>query len=97
MKSCGLTSLVGEPTADSAIELMWERGIDITGHRAQQIETNAINWADPILVMEQLHREAIQTKVLSSRGKVFTLGHFSDADIPDPQYQAKEKFIEALY
>ena len=95
-KSCGLTALTGEPAVESAIELMRERGIDITGHRAKQIDAKLVRWADLILVMEELHREVIQLQMPSSRGKVFRLGHFSDADIPDPYRRPMERFIDVL-
>ncbi len=96
VKSCGITAQLECPAVENAINLMLERGIDISGHRALQVNTELINWAELILVMEQSHREVIQTHVPSSRGKVFRLGHFSDIDIPDPYRQPKEKFGEVL-
>lgn len=96
VKSCGLTALVGQPAVESAINVMQQKGIDITDHRAQQIDEKHINWADLILVMEEMHREVIHARVPSSRGKVFKLGHFSDIDIPDPYRQPKDKFVEVL-
>jgi len=96
VRSCGLTALIGETAVESAIELMRERGIDITGHRAKQIDAELVRWADLILVMEELQRTVIQSQVPSSRGKVFRLGHFSNADIPDPYRQPMQKFIDVF-
>jgi protein-tyrosine phosphatase len=96
VRSSGLTALTGEPADPAAVQLMQERGIDITGHRAKQIDTEQINWADLVLVMETVHRDIIQVQVPSSRGKVFRLGHFANADIPDPYRQSKERFAEVL-
>ena len=96
VKSCGITALLESPAVEIAVDLMLKRGIDITGHRAQQLDTNLTNWADLILVMEESHREVIHTQAPSSRGKVFRLGHFSDIDIPDPYRQTRAVFSEVL-
>jgi len=96
VRSCGITALVESPAVENAVDLMLERGIDISDHRAQQLDSKLIGWADLILVMENSHREVIQTRVPSSCGKVFRLGHYSDSDIDDPYRQTKKKFGEIL-
>ena len=96
VRSCGLTALTGQPADPAAVELMQERGIDITSHRATPIDIAKINWADLVLVMESWQKDEIQMRVPSSTGKVFRLGHFSDSDIPDPYRAPKDKFAEAL-
>jgi protein-tyrosine phosphatase len=96
VRSCGLTAMVDQPADPAAIVLMRERGMDISAHRARQIDTELIAWADLVLVMERLHKDLIQAQMPSSKGKVFRLGHFSDIDIPDPYRQSIDRFAEVL-
>jgi len=96
VESAGLGALVGHPAADFAVELMDERGIDISSHRAQQLTPELVSKADLILVMESGHRKAIDENDPTARGKVHRLGEWQDKDIDDPYRQEKAAFIEAL-
>ena len=96
VKSAGLGALVGHPASEFAIELMSERGVDITSHRARQIEPEMVKNADLILVMESGHKKAIDENDATARGKVYRLGEWQDKEIDDPYRQEKTAFIEAL-
>lgn len=96
VKSCGLAALVDQSADEIAVDLMQAKGIDISTHRAQQLELSHVLWADLILVMESCHRDEILSCAPSSRGKVFRLGHFSDIDIHDPYRKPRAIYAEAL-
>ena len=96
VESAGLGALVGHPASDYAVELMDERGIDISSHRAQQLTPDLVTKADLILVMESGHRRVIDENDITARGKVHRLGEWQDKDIDDPYRQEKTAFIEAL-
>ena len=96
VESAGLGALVGHPAADFAVELMAERGIDISKHRAQQLTPDLVSKADLILVMESGHRQVIDENDLTARGKVHRLGEWQDKEIADPYRQDKTAFSEAL-
>ena len=96
VESAGLGALVGHPADEFAIELMRERGIDITSHRAQQLHPDMVKAADLILVMEHGHKQAIDAMDQAARGKVQRLGEWQDMEIGDPYRQSKEVFAEAL-
>ena len=96
VESAGLGALVGHPAADFAVELMAERGIDISKHRAQQLTPDLVSKADLILVMESGHRRVIDENDLTARGKVHRLGEWQDKEIADPYRQDKTAFSEAL-
>ena len=96
VESAGLGALVGHPASDYAVELMDERGIDISSHRAQQLTPDLVSKADLILVMESGHRRVIDENDITARGKVHRLGEWQDKDIDDPYRQEKTAFIEAL-
>ena len=96
VESAGLGALVGEPASGFSVELMQERGLDITGHRAQQLTPELITRADLILVMESGHRRAVDENEPTARGKLYRLGEWQDLEIPDPYRQPREAFEETL-
>lgn len=96
VESAGLGALVGHPADEFAIELMRERGIDITSHRARQLHPDMVSAADLILVMEHGHKKAIDGMDPAARGKVQRLGEWQDMEISDPYRQPKEVFADAL-
>ena len=96
VESAGLGALVDEPASEHSVELMRERGLDISGHRAQQLTPELVTKADLILVMESGHRRVIDTNEPTARGKVYRLGEWQDLEIPDPYRQPRDAFEAAL-
>jgi protein-tyrosine phosphatase len=96
VSSAGIGALVGYPAAEHAVELMGERGIDISAHRARQLDPEIIKSTDLILVMESGHKAAIDTIDPTARGKVYRMGEWRDLEIDDPYQQPKEAFSQAL-
>ena len=96
VESAGLGALVGYPASRFSVELMNERGIDISAHRGRQIDKEMISTAELILVMETAHKRVIDVQDPTARGKVYRLGEWQDIDIPDPHRKPREAFEEAL-
>ena len=96
VSSAGLGALEGHKPDKIARELMAERGIDITDYHGTQINTTLIRKSDLILVMESSHKEQIENKEPSAKGKVFRLGEWGGFDIPDPYRQSRKVFEDAL-
>lgn len=95
--SSGIGALVGKPADPMAISLMAEKGIDLSKHCAQQINSPLVSKADLILTMEQKHVNAIQSKFPESRGKVHLIGKWNDnQEVPDPYKKDKNAFISSL-
>nr|WP_281200891.1 low molecular weight protein-tyrosine-phosphatase [Nitrosomonas mobilis] len=94
--SAGLNALVGHQADPSACQLMASRQIDISAHRACQINSVMIRAADLVLVMESAHKIAIEGKEPSARGKVFRLGEWGKFNIPDPYQQDLAAFEYSL-
>ncbi len=84
VESAGLGAMVGHPASDYSIELMGELDIDITGHRARQIHPDMVNIADLVLVMESVHKHAIDDADPTVRGKVHRIGEWQGRDVADP-------------
>lgn len=94
--SAGLGALTGYPPDNNAQELLLEKGLDISQHRASQINKEMIRKADLILVMEQGHKLSIEENEPSAKGKVFRLGEWGKFDIPDPYQKGMSAFKISL-
>ena len=95
--SSGLGALVGKPADPLSVELMAEKGIDISEHRAQQINTVLVGSADLILTMEQSHIDRLHSQYPESRGKVYLIGKWiENQEVPDPYKKDKAAFSHAL-
>ena len=95
ISSAGLGALVGHKADDKACQLMKARGLDISEHRACQLNSEMVSQAELILVMELRHKLDIESKEPSAKGKVFRLGEWGDYDIADP-YRLDIKAFEAV-
>src|SRR5690348_6306804 len=85
VSSAGIAALVGEPATDEAIEVMRERGHDITGHRARHALQSLLNGADLILALDDTHVTGVLRQYPSLRGRVHKLLRFrGNADVADP-------------
>ena len=94
--SAGVGALVGHEADATAKELMNEKGIDVSMHRARQLNTDLLSEYDLILVMEKGHINAVHNIAASSKGKVHLLGKWSDFEISDPYMQPRREFEVAL-
>lgn len=94
--SAGLGALVGQPAEPLAIQVAQSHGVDISAHRAQQLNGFLCQKSDLILVMEQLQKTQLEQQFPSVRGKVFKLGQYRQFDIADPYRQPLAAF-EAAY
>jgi protein-tyrosine phosphatase len=96
IESAGIGALVNHPADKYAQQLMRDRKIDISAHKARQINGSLVQNADIILVMEQGHKHAITDMFPTSRAKIFRLGEFSGKDIDDPYKKSLSAFEESL-
>lgn len=87
--SSGIGALVGQAADETVQAMMLAQGIDLSAHRARQLTPEHLRQADLVLVMEKHQRQAILDMDPTARGKTFLLGHWIDAEIPDP-YQRGE-------
>ena len=93
VSSAGLGALIGHPPDAKACQLMMEKDIDISSHRARQLNRDMIRKADIILVMETSHKSAIEEIEPCAKGKVFRLGNWGNYDIPDPYQKNLSAFV----
>ncbi|AOJ01057.1 MULTISPECIES: low molecular weight protein-tyrosine-phosphatase [Burkholderia] len=90
--SAGFNALVGMPAAPLAQDVMRERGIDLSAHRAQQLGRAQCASADLILVMDRGQRRLVEDQYPLARGKVFRIGEHENFDVRDPYRQPRFVF-----
>ncbi|KYO65405.1 low molecular weight protein arginine phosphatase [Thermovenabulum gondwanense] len=85
--SCGIAAVDGMPASSEAIQVLKERGIDLSGHRAKKLRENLLN-SDLILTMTKSQRDYILNNFPKLKGRVFVLTEFINEgefeDIEDP-------------
>ena len=98
VESAGTAALVGAPADAIAVQLMAERGVDISAHVARQATGDMLARADLILVMESAHFRWAVDPIPALRGRVFRLTRWNgDTDIRDPYQQPRGAFEQALH
>ncbi|MFM0431042.1 low molecular weight phosphotyrosine protein phosphatase [Paraburkholderia aspalathi] len=96
VQSAGLQALIGQPADRAAIELLRARKIDISSHRAQQLNGWLCSTADLIFVMDGEQKNAIERHSPVLTGRVYKLGHHENIDIPDPYRKGQKAFEQSL-
>jgi len=75
--SAGISALQGMSPTSEAISVMFEQGIDISQHHAQELQEELIKNADLILAMTNEHREYIHKEFPFAQNKIFLLKKFT--------------------
>jgi len=75
--SAGISALPGISPTSEAILVMFEQGIDISQHHAQELQEELIKKADIILVMTNEHKEYIHKEFPFAQNKTFLLKKFT--------------------
>lgn len=98
IESAGTFAQVGNPASRPGVALLAQQGVDISGHRAQQVTPTLLERADLILVMTEDHRRSIFYYGTRYLPKVFLLSELSGAheDIPDPYGQDRDAYVRVL-
>jgi protein-tyrosine phosphatase len=94
--SAGLEAKMDQPADQIAQDLMMQRGIDISAHRAQPISALDLTDIDLILPMTTRQQEQIVSKFPSLFSKVHRLGKWDEYDIPDPYRRPRGAFEQCL-
>jgi protein-tyrosine phosphatase len=96
IRSAGIGALIGRPAEPFSVQLMAEKDIDISAHRAQQVSAQLVAWANLILVMDLEQKRYVEAHYMASRGKVFRVGEAAKAGVPDPYLETIDSFRESL-
>lgn len=93
IRSAGLQALSGAPLDGLAREVLDSHGLNLPGHRSQQVDRQMLRRADLILSMEQPHLASLFRLAPEVRGKTFLIGQWQHAaEIIDPYKRPKTAF-----
>ena len=81
--SAGVAAGIGSGASPQAVQVMGERGLDLTGHSSQPLDDNIMSVADLVLTMTRGHRAAILAAWPNMHDRVFTVRR-DGGDITDP-------------
>ncbi len=81
--SAGVAAMGGSGASPQAVEVMGQRGLDLTGHASRPLDERLVNLADVILTMTRSHREAIINRWPEIADRVRTIRQ-DGGDITDP-------------
>jgi len=86
IESAGVAAVEGAPASQNTVSLLKERGIDLSTHRARQIDRSLIQQFALILVMEQRHKQILQAQYPDYAEKVYLLSEMIGEvkEIDDP-------------
>ncbi|WP_375750117.1 low molecular weight protein-tyrosine-phosphatase [Vibrio sp. HN007] len=92
-----MNRLSGKKADSLAIKVASEFGVDISGHKAQQITQKLIDEHDLILVMEPRQKEALCDYHPADSHKIHLFGKWVGLEhIDDPYRQGKHAFLAAF-
>lgn len=93
ISSAGISALVDKPIDENAEKELIAHGYSSGAHSAQQLNTQLIQEADLILVMENSQQHQLMKQYPTSSGKVMLLGKWlSNLEINDPYRKSAEAF-----
>ncbi|MFH2138628.1 MAG: L-threonylcarbamoyladenylate synthase [Candidatus Omnitrophota bacterium] len=89
VSSAGIAAYDGMRASREAIDVLRQEGINISEHRARQVNVDMVKDSDYILVMEQRHKRWIIDKFPFAQERIFALREFDpenngNLSIPDP-------------
>lgn len=96
VESAGLAALEGWPADPVAVELLAERGLDLSTHRGRQLTPQLLARFDVVLVMDLAQQRRLAALAPSTRARVRRIGGLSDFDVPDPFRLPRAAFERAL-
>lgn len=81
--SAGVAAAAGSGASPQAVEVMGNRGLDLTGHASRPLDESVMNVADLVLTLTRGHRAAILAAWPNMHDRVFTLRR-DGGDVSDP-------------
>jgi protein-tyrosine-phosphatase len=91
--SAGTWTEPGLPAHPAALAEAEKLGLDLTSHRTREVNSQLLNLADLIVVMEQGHKEALECEFPDCKGRIVLLAETDGgipSEIPDPALEGFE-------
>ena len=89
--SAGVAAGPGSPSSPEAVEILSERGADISGHESQQVTPQLLSQADQIFTMTRSHRELLVREFPEVAPRVRLISR-NGLDVIDPIGSGMEEY-----
>lgn len=89
--SAGISAMTGGRPTSEAVEVMAQRGLDLSGHESQPVTERLVRQADLILAMTRSHRDAIAAQWPAAANRTQVLCR-NGADVADPIGGSRELY-----
>lgn len=96
VSSAGTHALVSHTADKTAIDLMYHKHIDMSSHRAKQLNKDLVHEYDLILTMTTEQIKYIEKNYPNACGKVHRIGKWGEFDVMDP-YKRPLVVFEQVY
>ena len=96
VRSAGIGALAVHGADKITQQVANRHQVDLSAHRAQQLNLELTRWSDLILGMEKHHLDYANDLDPTTRGKTFLLGHWTKTEVPDP-YRKPEDAHQLAY
>lgn len=102
--SAGIGAGEGDRAAAFAVDVMRERGLDLSGHRSRRLTDELLAEADLVLTMTAAHKHEVQCQAPREGAKVYTLAEYAGqadsnddgrGDIKDPFCGSRDRYAAA--
>ena len=81
--SAGVGTIGGLPPTDETVAVMKDDGLDVSDHRSTRLDENIVKEADLILVMEDMHRDFIDSNFPEGSYKTHLLKEYGIESEPN--------------
>jgi protein-tyrosine-phosphatase len=97
--SVGTWAYYGNPATDEAIEVLRERGIDLSAHQSRAMDPKEVKAADLVIAMTSVHRREILTVAPGVDHKLILMKELVelaiDGDLPDTSEARLQRLLGA--
>jgi protein-tyrosine phosphatase len=94
--SAGLSARLGDSIDPIAGKLLAERAIETDHLKSTPLRSMMLRDFDLVLVMEDWQKSRLEHIAPFARGRIFTLGHWSGIEVPDPYGESEDFFRKSL-
>lgn len=96
IRSSGFYERIGRETPEAFREIARTYGVDLDRHRSTRIDSDAVEWADVVIVMDRHNWDGLGTLGPAAQSKAVWLGAFLDegsVEIVDPYGQGQAEMM----
>ncbi|MCX8062241.1 MAG: low molecular weight protein arginine phosphatase [Anaerolineales bacterium] len=105
IESAGVAAIESTPASQKTLQVLAERGIDLSSHRSRQIDRSLMEQFALILVMEYRHKQVLQSLYPQFASKVYLVSEMigESKEIDDPgggtieDYQRTAQELETIF